>query len=436
MSGGDVARLGLAIDSGQVATASTALDKFQRSANAAAAGADKLASSAKPAAVNATALQKSADTAGKALEKVSTNTGLARHEMINLSRQIQDVGVSLASGQSPFMVLAQQGTQIADIFGSSKTGSVGGAMKQIGSGIASVITPLRLLSVTVAGLAIGGVFAFKSIADSAKRFDDVARSINTTAGALHSLQQAAAFKGIGQDDFLKGAKQFADGLYEAQHNMGQLGEFLRANGQRAGDFQGTLEKVADLIKSAGNDQERLQLLQRAGLPATMEWVRFLSQGKDGIRAAIDESVKFNDSAEGQLVASARKFDEAWAKASTGFSNSIKSALLNALNSLDNFTFSAIEKFKVLSANSFGPGSSKSLAGGSQLSATDASKFYDAVGMKGGGPKPKDNEVIKSDIARMQPPLGLFGQTPTAKQASQPKPEKEDDRDSDHLRRAA
>src|SRR6185436_15749174 len=112
MSGGDVARLGLAVDSSQVATASTALDKFQRSANAAAAGADKLASSAKPAATNAAALQKSADTAGKALEKVSTNTGLARHEMINLSRQIQDVGVSLASGQSPFMVLAQQGTQI------------------------------------------------------------------------------------------------------------------------------------------------------------------------------------------------------------------------------------------------------------------------------------------------------------------------------------
>ena len=369
----DIARLGLAIDSAPVTTATTALDKFQRSANAAAAGADKLASSAKPAAVNATALQKSAETAGKALEKVSTNTGLARHEMINLSRQIQDVGVSLASGQSPFMVLAQQGTQIADIFGSSKTGSVGGAMKQIGSGIASVITPLRLLSVTVAGLAIGGVFAFKSIADSAKQFDDVARSINTTAGALHSLQQAAAVKGIGQDDFFKGMQSFGAAVYDAKNNMGSLAEVFRANGASAKDFNGYLEKAADLIKNAANDQQRLQILQQMGLPSTIQWVDLMKQGKDGIRAATAEAIKFNESAEWQLVASARKFDEAWNKAMSNWSNNIKSALLNGLNALDNFTFSGIDKFKALAANSYGKGSAVSLAGGSQLSGADANK---------------------------------------------------------------
>lgn len=51
--------------------------------------------------------------------KYASGVGLARHELINLSRQIQDVGVSLASGQSPFTVLIQQGTQIGDIFASS-----------------------------------------------------------------------------------------------------------------------------------------------------------------------------------------------------------------------------------------------------------------------------------------------------------------------------
>lgn len=54
-------------------------------------------------------------------ENVAKSTGLARHELINLSRQAQDVGVSLASGQSPFTVLVQQGSQIADIFASSQT---------------------------------------------------------------------------------------------------------------------------------------------------------------------------------------------------------------------------------------------------------------------------------------------------------------------------
>ena len=41
--------------------------------------------------------------------------GLARHEWVNLGRQMTDVGTSLAGGASPFMVLTQQGGQIADV---------------------------------------------------------------------------------------------------------------------------------------------------------------------------------------------------------------------------------------------------------------------------------------------------------------------------------
>ena len=55
-------------------------------------------------------------TASKATAEFGKQTGLARHELINLGRQAQDVGVSLVSGQSPFMVLVQQGSQIADVF--------------------------------------------------------------------------------------------------------------------------------------------------------------------------------------------------------------------------------------------------------------------------------------------------------------------------------
>ena len=55
-----------------------------------------------------------------AMRKSNTITGLARHELINLSRQLQDIGVSLAGGQSPFRILIEQGSQIADIFASSK----------------------------------------------------------------------------------------------------------------------------------------------------------------------------------------------------------------------------------------------------------------------------------------------------------------------------
>ena len=82
---------------------------------------------------------------------------LQRYEMINLSRQIQDVGVSLASGQSPFTVLVQQGTQIADIAASSGV-SLGNMFKQAGAAVVSFLTPVRLAIGGVAGLAAGAVY--------------------------------------------------------------------------------------------------------------------------------------------------------------------------------------------------------------------------------------------------------------------------------------
>lgn len=62
--------------------------------------------------------------------KFAGQTGLNRYELLNLSRQLQDVGVSLASGQSPFVVLTQQGSQILDVFQAS-TGSVRGFFTQV-----------------------------------------------------------------------------------------------------------------------------------------------------------------------------------------------------------------------------------------------------------------------------------------------------------------
>jgi hypothetical protein len=90
----------------------------------------------------------------KANEAFAKSSGLARHELINLSRQMQDVGVSLVSGQSPFMVLAQQGSQIADVFATS-SGSVRGFFSQL----MSMVTPARAALVGLAGAAGGAAYA-------------------------------------------------------------------------------------------------------------------------------------------------------------------------------------------------------------------------------------------------------------------------------------
>lgn len=88
---------------------------------------------------------------GTATQKMAANTGLARYELINLSRQFQDVGVSLFSGQNPLTVAVQQGSQIADVFASSE-GTVKGFFGQVAAGAASLITPTTVAITAVVAL--------------------------------------------------------------------------------------------------------------------------------------------------------------------------------------------------------------------------------------------------------------------------------------------
>lgn len=83
--------------------------------------------------------------------------GLARHEWINLSRQMQDVGVSLAGGQNPLTVLLAQGSQIGDIFSSSRAGA-GAAVKEFGLTVLRyAVNPLTLAAAAAAATALSFV---------------------------------------------------------------------------------------------------------------------------------------------------------------------------------------------------------------------------------------------------------------------------------------
>jgi hypothetical protein len=85
---------------------------------------------------------------------------LQRYEMINMGRQLQDIGVSLFSGQSPLMVGVQQIPQFIDAATSGGV-SLGSALKQMGTaiggfvlGIGGAVTGVAALAAGVAYLAI------------------------------------------------------------------------------------------------------------------------------------------------------------------------------------------------------------------------------------------------------------------------------------------
>ncbi|RAI44702.1 phage tail length tape measure family protein [Rhodoplanes roseus] len=259
-------------------------------------------------------------------ENMARSTGLARYELTNLSRQIQDVGVSLAGGQSPFTVLAQQGTQIADIFTSSN-GTVRGFIGQL----RGLISPVALLAAGTVALGAGAYAAWRYWKDFALTLDDTARSAGVTSSEMAKLQAAASFRGIGQDDFSGAMKSFASEVYRAKSGAGSLADLMRANGQTVKGTADAMDRVASLVQNAASDQQRLQILQQAGLPATMEWVRLLQGGPEALRRAREEAASFGGAANDEMIKKAREFDVAWNKAWTNFSLYVRSATVQAVS---------------------------------------------------------------------------------------------------------
>lgn len=321
----DIAALGLSVDSGPAERAVNVLRQLPGAARQAAAGADQLAGAAEREAHAVTqstatlgANARAAQVAGSAMRAANQNIqrsgGLARWEMINLSRQVQDIGVSLASGQSPFTVLVQQGTQVGDIFASTN-----GTLRGFASQIAAVITPMRALALgigVVGAAAYGAVSIWKSYSLA---LDDLSSATGIAFRDLSKLQSAASFKGISSDEFASGMQRFSSEIYRAKSGTNDLAKLFAANHKTIGDTASSWGTFAELIRNARDDQQRLSLLQQGGLSASMEWVRLLRDGKAGLEdlKALAVDIPPNE----QAIQQARQFDETlnriWTNAKAG-----------------------------------------------------------------------------------------------------------------------
>lgn len=349
----------------------------------------------------------------------SVATGLAAFEMRNLGYQVNDVATMLASGSSPFQVIATQGGQVYQIL-SGANGGVTGALKSVGASIASVITPARLLVGVTGVLGIAGYAMYESWKKSELQFDAVARQANVTVRELHELESAASFKGIEQPAFFNAMKAFSGQVYQAQNNMGGLAEMFRANGLSVKSFQDYLLRSADLIKSMPGDQAKLNLLQQMGLPASEEWVRYLGQGSDGLRAAIAEATKFGGAADDKMIAKARQFDEAWNKATKNLSTGLRSAFVDAYDWASRLSDFGTKGLLAVGVN-VGQNLMKTGYGEKFGPATDFSEFYDRTGAarargETGAPKPVDPAILKNALGLEQQRITLLGQAATIQDA--------------------
>lgn len=215
----DVAALGIEIDSSKVVRARDELGRFVSAAKAASTANDNLAGAADragnqmagaaaSASAEAAAVSRSVGplkAAEAAHNQVNRVIRAGNYQRTNLIAQLNDVGVSLASGQALWMVAIQQGSQIATIWGPEE-GGVGRAFKETGALAKQLVSKAGpLLAV---GAAVGIMFAGWT-RDIQRNGHANVTFVDVVIGAWELLVQKAksifgsVFSGV-WEDFLKG----------------------------------------------------------------------------------------------------------------------------------------------------------------------------------------------------------------------------------------
>jgi hypothetical protein len=93
------------------------------------------------------------------------SAGLLRHEWLNLSRQMQDVGTMAAMGASPMQILASQGAQVFDILSSAQAGA-GAAARDFGATLLRYAVHPAALAAAAAGTAALAYIRWKEQTDA------------------------------------------------------------------------------------------------------------------------------------------------------------------------------------------------------------------------------------------------------------------------------
>lgn len=119
--------------------------------------------------------------AGSAATRASRGINSMGGSTANLAAQLQDIGVQLAAGQSPFLIALQQGTQINQVLGAS---GATGAVKMLGAAFASLINPVSLATIAIISLTGLAVQYFTTLIqdgavseETLKKQNDLIRSI-------------------------------------------------------------------------------------------------------------------------------------------------------------------------------------------------------------------------------------------------------------------
>ncbi|MFG1317593.1 phage tail length tape measure family protein [Xanthobacter autotrophicus] len=270
------------------------------------------------------------------LDHVAKSSGLAGYQMMNLSRQMNDVATMALMGASPFQIITSQAGQVYQVLQEGQ-GGVTGSLKYLGEQIMGLVTPARAVAAGLAGIGIAAGLAYSSYLDGQyqlqRSLQGLGGSTNATVSQLEAVAEAgaaaskisvsasrdltAAFASTG-----KIGKETFSGLIEVTTRYAALTQkdLAEAGADLAAAF-------ADPAKGAQDLDQKLNFLN----VETLRYIRNLAdtnQKGQAQKVLLDELTKALPSATTYVTALGR----AW-QGVAGFADGAYVAMGKAINSL-------------------------------------------------------------------------------------------------------
>lgn len=265
MSQGDIAVLGVRVESGEAAAAADDLDKLAKAGERAEAAAGAVGIQAKASGVSIRDLAAGSTSAEQAMDRYARQAHAAGMStkaytaaLRGVPAQFTDIVVSLQGGMNPFTVLLQQGGQLKDMFG-----GIGPATRALGGYITGLINPYTILAGAVAGLGIAYYKGSQEAVEFRKALVLSGNAAGTNVGAMADLARQVSIT-VGTT----GAA--ADALAQVANS-----------GKIAGDSFGVVTTAA------------LQMKDATGRAVEETVAEFVKIGKDPVSAARELNEQYN-----------------------------------------------------------------------------------------------------------------------------------------------
>ena len=188
------------------------------------------------------------------LGKTSMSAKQTAWAMSMIPTQMTDIVVGLSTGQSPFMVLMQQGGQLKDMFG-----GIGPAIKGVGTYIIGLVNPYSVAAAAV-GLLTYAVYLNRQEIDAATKIATTSLGANGDAAERLALNMVAISDKTGKaiDEVGNMFITTNDGAAEAINKLIDVGYSYDEARQKVAQYKGAANFTA---LNADIDQHRREILK-------------------------------------------------------------------------------------------------------------------------------------------------------------------------------